>query len=311
MMTGFRTTCAGGFIGIALAMAASLFAADKPGEGNAAAPRRVAANALPNAWRITDTVISGGLPEGDAGFQELKALGVRTVISVDGMAPDAEKAKSYGLRYVHLPHGYDRVPLERGRELAKALRDLPGPVYIHCHHGKHRAPAAAAVACIEAGMIPADAGESVLKAAGTNPNYRGLYESVRQARRLSAAELDGLNVAFRERSPIPPFAEAMVELEHALDAVKQQADRKWSRADDARAAALLLSEQYKEMQRLEDVKQRPEGFRQFLAAGEQATLKLQAAAAGQTVDTQQAEAALKTISSGCADCHTAYRDNGS
>ncbi|QDT54362.1 hypothetical protein Pan44_23950 [Caulifigura coniformis] len=306
----FRVACAVGVIGIALT-AAGLFAADNPAAGPPAAPRKVAANSLPNAYRITANVISGGLPDGDAGFQELKALGVRTVISVDGMAPDAEKAKSYGLRYVHLPHGYDRIPLERGRELAKAIQDLPGPVYIHCHHGKHRAPAAAAVACIEAGLLPAGAGEAVLKTAGTNPNYRGLYESVRQARPLSAAELDRLQVEFREKSPIPPFAEAMVELEHAFDAVRQESSRNWSRSGDTRAAALLLVEHYREMQRLEDVQRRPASFREFLAAGEQAAMQLQSSASGESVDARQAEAALKTLSSGCADCHAAYRDNGS
>src|SRR5204862_244762 len=134
----------------------------------------------------------------EAGFAELEALGVKTVISVDGMTPDVEGAKKHGLKYVHLPHGYDGIPTERGQELAKAVRDLPGPIYIHCHHGKHRSPAAAAVACVEAGLIPAEAGEGILKAAGTNPNYQGLYEAVRNARPISAVDLDRLKVAFRE-----------------------------------------------------------------------------------------------------------------
>src|SRR5262245_42817749 len=107
-----------------------------------AKPEKLAVEHLPNAYRITDKVISGGLPEGDAAFQELADLGVKTVISVDGMKPDVETAKKHGLRYVHLPHGYDGVPSERVLELAKAVRELPGLIYIHCHHGKHRSPAA-------------------------------------------------------------------------------------------------------------------------------------------------------------------------
>jgi hypothetical protein len=225
------------------------------------------------------------------------------------MTPDVEGAKKHGLRYVHLPHGYDRIPLERGQELAKAVRDLPGPVYIHCHHGKHRSPSAAAVACVEAGLLAPEAAEGVLKTAGTNPNFRGLYESVRNARPVSAVELDRLKVEFRETSPVPPLAEAMVELEHALDRVKSESEKKWQRKEDSRSAALLLLEHYKEMQRLDDVKQRPAKFRELLTDSEEAAMQLQTVLAGDSIETSKAEAALKAINKGCADCHTGFRDN--
>ena len=39
----------------------------------------------------------------------------------------SQLAKKYGMRYVHLPHGYDGIPEERIAELAKAVRDLPQP----------------------------------------------------------------------------------------------------------------------------------------------------------------------------------------
>src|SRR5262245_14552856 len=64
-----------------------------------AAPEKVAAEHLLNPWRLHPKVISGGLPEGDAAFQELADLGVKTVISVDGARPDVATAKKYGLRY--------------------------------------------------------------------------------------------------------------------------------------------------------------------------------------------------------------------
>jgi hypothetical protein len=68
---------------------------------------QLASQHLPNLVRVHEKVISGGLPEGDAAFQELAALGVKTIISVDGMTPDVGMAAKHGLRYVHLPHGYD------------------------------------------------------------------------------------------------------------------------------------------------------------------------------------------------------------
>src|SRR5688500_5709584 len=108
----------------------------QPAVATEATPKKLAAEHLPNPWQDHPKVISGGLPEGDKAFKELADLGVKTVISVDVAKPDVALAKKYGLRYVHLPHGYDGVPELRAKELAKAVRDLPGPVYIHCHHGK-------------------------------------------------------------------------------------------------------------------------------------------------------------------------------
>lgn len=150
---------------------------------------KVASQHLPNPVRLHEKVISGGLPEADAAFQELADLGVKTIISVDGMMPDVATAAKHGLRYVHLPHGYDGIPEQRINELAKAARDLPGPVYIHCHHGKHRSPAAASVACVGAGLIPAGLAVSILQLAGTNPSYRGLYEAAQQATAFDEALL--------------------------------------------------------------------------------------------------------------------------
>jgi len=149
-------------------------------------PIKIVASHLPNAYRIHAKVISGGLPEGEAAFQELAALGVKTIISVDGARPDVALAKAHGMRYVHLPHGYDGIPNQRMLDLARAVRDLPGQVYIHCHHGKHRSPTAAAVACVAAGLIDADSAEAILKTAGTGESYRGLYQSARQAQPVAA-----------------------------------------------------------------------------------------------------------------------------
>jgi hypothetical protein len=90
---------------------------------------KIEAKHLSNPVRVHEKVISGGLPEGDEAFAELKDLGIKTVISVDGAKPDVATSKKYGMRYVHLPHGYDGVPEQRGKELAKPVRDLPGPIY--------------------------------------------------------------------------------------------------------------------------------------------------------------------------------------
>src|SRR5438105_4959917 len=125
-------------------IAAGLLAAQLPSQTFPPLPTP----ALDNAHYVTDNVFAGAQPEGDAGFAALKRMGVKTIISVDGAKPDVERAHRFGLRYVHLPIGYDGVSPDEGRAIAKAIDEVEGPVYVHCHHGKHRSAAAVAVACV-------------------------------------------------------------------------------------------------------------------------------------------------------------------
>src|SRR5690606_17968735 len=107
---------------------------------------------LHNLLQVSETIYTGGEPKDDAAFAALAKLGVKTVVSVDGAEPNVKAARAHGLRYVHIPIGYDGVSEEAGKSLARLVRDAQGPFYIHCHHGTHRGPAAAAVACVAAGQ---------------------------------------------------------------------------------------------------------------------------------------------------------------
>ena len=273
---------------------------------------------LPNAYRIHPKVISGGLPEGDEAFEELKSLGVKTVISVDGAKPDVELARKYGMRYVHLPHSYDGVPDSRAKELAKAVRDLDGPVYIHCHHGKHRSPAASVVACVSAGLILPDGAKAILQTAGTSPNYRGLYQSAESARAFEAKVLDELKADFREIAPIPPMAEAMIDIEHTHDHLKAFAANDWQKLSkhpdlDPAHEALLLREHYTELMRTEAAQAEPEGFQKLLADGESSAQALEDAVRAWQANPSEESAAtaksrLEAVSSNCKSCHQTYRD---
>lgn len=210
---------------------------------------------LPNVHRINHKVASGGQPEGAAAFAELQRQGVRTILSVDGARPDVDRARQFGLRYVHLPHGYDGISAERTIELALALRDLEGPIYIHCHHGKHRSPAAAAAACRTLGWIGESEAIRFLEQAGTSPSYRGLYETVRRAQPVRDEELNATKVDFCETAPLPPLAEAMVEIEHIFNRLQSHFSASpgglTTPGEDVAHDALLLREQYTELIRLE------------------------------------------------------------
>lgn len=281
---------------------------------------RLKSELLPNALQIHKHVISGGLPEGDAAFKELKALGIKTIISVDGQKPDVERARRFGLRYVHLPHGYDGISDERARELAKAVHDLPGPIYIHCHHGKHRSPAAATVACVATGLLAPESALKVLQIAGTSKNYRGLYQSAEEARPLEASELTGPTPEFPEAVAVPPLAEAMVALEHTHDHLKQIARVGWKSPPnhpdlDPAHEALLLREHFTELLRTEQVARQLAEFRELLADDEKTAASLETALQSLASDPKSAKAAseradelFKRLTQGCATCHQKFRD---
>ncbi|TWT76031.1 hypothetical protein Pla123a_28170 [Posidoniimonas polymericola] len=279
------------------------------------APQPVAEPALPNAMWLTERVISGGSPVGDEGFAALKRLGVNTVLSVDGARPDIAAAKRHGLAYVHLPHGYDGIPAVRAKELSKAVADLPGPIYIHCHHGKHRSPAAAAVACIGVGKLSVAQGSEVLAAAGASPRYIGLFASVRAAERFDRATLDALSSDFPEVSEPPLLVQSMIDLEHASDRVAQIQQSGWqtpaNHPDLAPAhEGLLLREHYTELLRLEEAQAKPEGFRKLAQQGEEAAARLEDALRQANSERQRrlANDAYAGVTQNCRDCHARFRD---
>ena len=276
-------------------------------------PIKVDAPHLPNAFRLHEKVISGGLPEGDEAFEELKHLGVKTVISVDGAKPDVAIAKKYGMRYVHLPHGYDGIPEGRAQELAKAVHDLPGPIYIHCHHGKHRSPAAATVACVATGLLePADA-LGVLTTAGTSKNYRGLYQSAESARRIDDTKLAALKADFPETANLPPMAEAMVAIEHTHDHLKSIAAAKWKSPPDhpdldPAHEVLLLREHFTEFLRTDAVKLEPARFGELAKEGEAAAGDLETILREPSLSADRATKAFEKVTNNCTACHREFRD---
>jgi protein tyrosine phosphatase (PTP) superfamily phosphohydrolase (DUF442 family) len=278
---------------------------------------RLSSQHLPNAIRVHAKVISGGLPADQRAFQELQEMGVKTIISVDGAMPDVELATQFGMRYIHLPHGYDGISAERVKELAKAIRELEGPIYIHCHHGRHRSPAAAATACVTAGFIEPHSGVALLRFAGTSPNYRGLFRAAEQARLLPAAELDSLRVEFKERAEVPSLATAMVALEHTFDNLRKLSANGWKQSNtppdiDAAHEALLLREHFAELLRTDNTRQREENYQQLLNDAEQLAEQLEKSLtiskSARLRNPEGLSTLMKRLEDNCRSCHTRFRD---
>ena len=142
-------------------------------------------------------------------------MGVRTIISVDGASPDVARAEARGMRYVHIPITYAEASREQQLEIARAVRDSPGPAFVHCHHGMHRGPAAAASAAVLLGEVTPEEGVAFMKEAGTASSYEGLYACVATASVATSSALDE-----RRRVSVGPqgqgFVAAMIEVDQAF-----------------------------------------------------------------------------------------------
>jgi protein tyrosine phosphatase (PTP) superfamily phosphohydrolase (DUF442 family) len=268
---------------------------------------------LPNAHRVTEKVIAGAQPEGDAAFALLKAIGVQTIISVDGAKPDVAAARKFGLRYVHLPISYSGVTKEQGEAVAKAIDVLPGPIYIHCHHGKHRQAAATAVACVYNGSLAPERAESVLQTFGTGANYTGLWKAARDARPMDRNAIHALDVQFVETVDVPPLADAMVKVDECVDHLKLVQKAGWQSPDDhpdldPPHEALQLEETLHEIGRTEEVQKRPADFKARLADSEAKVEALRTLLEATPVNKQSADAAFDAAGKSCLSCHQSYRD---
>lgn len=271
-----------------------------------------------NLFALGTNVFSGSTPEGAEGFEALAKLGVKTIISVDGAKPDVEAARKLGIRYVHLPHGYDGISTNLQLHLAKAGRELDGPIYVHCHHGKHRGPAAAAVICMADQGWGKPQAEAFLVAAGTSTNYVGLYEVVREFQLPTVEQLKAVPATFPETAQVSGLIDAMVGVDERwelLKAVRTAGYRTPQEHPDVVPAneAVILWEHYRESQRLPETIQHGadmvERFKTAEAEAKEAERLLRLfTSTGNAGIKAQLDKAFDAMAKSCSTCHKAHRD---
>ena len=270
---------------------------------------------LQNVFKLDAAFYSGNAPEDEAAFRELAGLGIKTIVTVDGAKPNVALAHQYGMRYVHLPFGYDGLPQARGVELAKAVQvaKSAGPVYLHCHHGKHRGPTAAAVVCRALDGWTADQAVDFLHQAGTAPDYAGLYRDARAFHPPGKEELARMRADFPETAKTAPLVDAMVAIDQHCDALKAAQKAGWREVaghpgEAPAQTAVLMWELFREAARNPETKERGNDFATKLAEGERNAdaLRMVLGDAGQS-DAARDEA-LKAMSASCTDCHKAHRN---
>lgn len=257
-------------------------------------------------------LFSGSAPECDEAFESLEALGFRTIISVDGAAPEVSIAASHGMRYVHLPIGYNGMDRERTLEIARAIKELPGPVYLHCHHGKHRSAGAAGAAAVTLGLLTNDDALARMQVSGTAPNYTGLFQCVDVATIATQAELQSVRGDFPSRWRTTGMVQTMVEIDQAFEHLKLIERSQWRSPEQhpdlvPAAEAGMLADLLGNLDEDENTKRRGAEFAQWLAESSAAASSLETAILeGRSLE--QLSSLLTAVSHSCKDCHAKYRD---
>ncbi|MFM1942959.1 MAG: hypothetical protein RI897_1941 [Verrucomicrobiota bacterium] len=278
--------------------------------------RPVVLGGIHNAYQLSERVYSGSQPEGDADFEALRELGVRTILSVDGSIPDAEAARRHGLRYVHLPVGYDGAQTNVVLQVVKMARVLEGRVFVHCHHGRHRGPAMAALVCRATEGWRQEDALGWLRRAGTSVQYPGLYRMVREFEVPSTEVLEGVSSDFPSVSRVSGLVEAMVKLDQVLERLREAKGAGWrvpvTHPDLVLSAeALLMEEQYRELRRVAEVRQRGEDFLEALRRAELGAAGLRERLGGEE-DGEAWRRGLDAVFLGvegeCSACHKVYRN---
>jgi protein tyrosine/serine phosphatase len=93
---------------------------------------------LPNLHQVTPLLYRGAQPTA-GGMQQLKAMGIKTVINLRSFNSDREELGTTGLAYEHIPMKAWHPEQE---DIIRFLRITTGktrlPVFVHCQHGADR-----------------------------------------------------------------------------------------------------------------------------------------------------------------------------
>jgi protein tyrosine phosphatase (PTP) superfamily phosphohydrolase (DUF442 family) len=268
---------------------------------------------LHNVYTLSENIISGSEPLGEKAFKELEAMGVKTIISVDGKTPNLALAAKHGMRYVHSPIRYKGIEPDEIQRLSKSFRELEAPFYVHCFHGKHRGPAAAAVGRVVLDGVGRERALAEMRQwCGTSKSYKGLYGTIASLPFPTAAESAEYEWDFPEARPMAGFRQAMVEIPRLSDNIELMADNDWNPDPmhpdlDALNEAVNLLSIFRQANELDEVAERPAAFRKLMEKSiEDNGLLVEALRTG---DEAGALAAFDSIQASCKSCHKTYRND--
>ncbi len=274
---------------------------------------------LHNVFALSESIISGGEPHDRESLVAIAAMGVRTILSVDGKTPDAEGAAELGMRYVHVPIQYRGINPDELLKISKTFREAEGPFYVHCFHGQHRGPAAAAIGRLVLDAVPREQALAEMRQwCGTSEKYEGLYRTVATADIPSAQQTGALDWGLAAAQEFDGVRELMVRIARHFDNVAGMAKRDWTvnpdhpDVDPANEAAILRG-LFVQARELPEVNEAATDYQSWIedAIQSSATLREAYSARRASPDDDQgaSAAAFSALKASCTSCHSAYRND--
>jgi protein tyrosine phosphatase (PTP) superfamily phosphohydrolase (DUF442 family)/cytochrome c556 len=273
---------------------------------------------LHNVFQLSDDIVSGSEPHGPEALVALREMGIKTILSVDGKEPDALAAAELGMRYVHIPIQYSGFSEGELAEITKTFRELEGPFYVHCFHGKHRGPAAAAVGRVVLDGASRETAIGEMKQyCGTSEKYEGLYREIAITPFPGVEETAGLDYGFDPVRRPEGMVGLMVVMTRAHDNLVELDKRAWALDPehpdvDALNEATKILQAFENAQDLGQVRAGPDDLRGWmedsLVESRALVAALREQRAGDAEAAAAASASFKRLKAGCNTCHAAYRD---
>ncbi len=267
---------------------------------------------IENAFQLGPNLWSGGEPLGDQAFTALAQAGIKTIVSVDGARTDVETARRHGLNYIHIPIGYNGIPPDAAAQLTAVADSVRDGIFIHCHHGRHRGPAAAAILARARGAWDAAQALRFLQQAGTAPEYAGLYRAATEYRRPDPESIQRAASSLSPSVSPDDMVAAMVRIDLHAEVLTDMKAVGWKVLDSAPdetpvQVARLFREQFSEGIRLGFGPHDDADFLEAMRRSETAARDLELALA--RADTAGADQAWKTVRENCTTCHRRWRNS--
>lgn len=146
---------------------------------------------------------------------------------------------------------------------------------------------------------------------GTSVDYPGLWEAVRSARPLPAAELIADASRFPSIATVSGMVATMSEIDAVFDNVKQAQGAKWTTPADhpdlvPAKETRRLAHLFAQLADDPESKKHPQGYQDALQQSIEAAKGLDAAV--QAMDLALADKHYETVRKTCKTCHKSYRD---
>lgn len=208
---------------------------------------------------------------------------------------------------MHIPIGYDSVSETADLELLKLVRDAEGPFYIHCHHGRHRGPTAAAIVGLASDQIDRVQAIALLESAGTSRRFGGLWDSVQSYKKPPA---DAVLPELVDIAEIDFLVTAMAQIDRDFESLSRHRPADWVLAEegssrDSTELADLIREGFRESLRHLPSTSDPT-LRKWLAEAEQTSRQIvEQLRAGNHA---QVEKGLQSLKLCCNRRHSRFRD---